>query len=133
MTEYLLTPGPLTTAEATRRAMLRDWGSRDGDFKALTARVRDRVVALAGGTGTHSCVPIQGSGKGREGWFALGQVKLLCGHRGAAFQHFAHARDLARRVLDAVGVEHRLYEEVSPNPRDAEVAAGAALFQEGTL
>ena len=36
----LLTPGPLTTAEATRAAMGRDWGSRDDDFIALTARVR---------------------------------------------------------------------------------------------
>ena len=36
----LLTPGPLTTSEATRRAMLRDWGSRDEAFIALTARVR---------------------------------------------------------------------------------------------
>src|SRR6476646_748240 len=29
---FLLTPGPLTTAAATREAMLRDWGSRDGAF-----------------------------------------------------------------------------------------------------
>lgn len=28
----LLTPGPLTTAESTKRAMLRDWGSRDTAF-----------------------------------------------------------------------------------------------------
>ena len=36
----LLTPGPLTTAESTKRAMLHDWGSRDGAFIAMTARVR---------------------------------------------------------------------------------------------
>jgi 2-aminoethylphosphonate-pyruvate transaminase len=58
----LLTPGPLTTSASVKRAMLRDWGSRDADFIALNARVRDRLVALAGGGGTHVCVPLQGSG-----------------------------------------------------------------------
>ena len=58
----LLTPGPLTTSRETKAAMLRDWGSRDSDFIALNARVRDRLVALAGGGGGHVCVPVQGSG-----------------------------------------------------------------------
>jgi 2-aminoethylphosphonate-pyruvate transaminase len=30
---YLLTPGPLTTAYSVKQAMLRDWGSWDGDFR----------------------------------------------------------------------------------------------------
>jgi 2-aminoethylphosphonate-pyruvate transaminase len=59
---YLLTPGPLTTSSAVKRAMLRDWGSRDRDFIALNARVRERLVRLVGGAGTHVCVPLQGSG-----------------------------------------------------------------------
>ncbi|HVM96517.1 MAG TPA: 2-aminoethylphosphonate--pyruvate transaminase [Candidatus Acidoferrales bacterium] len=58
----LLTPGPLTTARTTREAMLRDWGSRDQAFLDLNARVRQRVVEVAGGIGTHVCVPVQGSG-----------------------------------------------------------------------
>ena len=32
-----------------------------------------------------------------SGWFALGHLDLMSGRRGAAFAHFAHARDLARR------------------------------------
>src|SRR5262245_8095227 len=59
---FLLTPGPLTTSTTTKQAMLRDWGSRDPAFMALNARVRERLVALAGGQGTHVCVPLQGSG-----------------------------------------------------------------------
>jgi 2-aminoethylphosphonate-pyruvate transaminase len=59
---YLLTPGPLTTSITVKRAMLRDWGSRDREFVALDARVRERLVRLAGGAGTHVCVPLQGSG-----------------------------------------------------------------------
>ncbi len=58
----LLTPGPLTTSRGTKEAMLCDWGSRDTDFIALNARVRDRLVEIAGGAGSHVCVPVQGSG-----------------------------------------------------------------------
>lgn len=42
--------------------MLHDFGSRDGRFIALNARLRSRLVAIAGGTGSHVCVPLQGSG-----------------------------------------------------------------------
>jgi len=58
----LLTPGPLATSPETKAAMQRDWGSRDTHFIALNARVRERLVDLAGGQGSHVCVPIQGSG-----------------------------------------------------------------------
>ena len=58
----LLTPGPLTTHRETREAMLKDWGSRDPAFIALTAELRRRLLALSGGENTHVCIPIQGSG-----------------------------------------------------------------------
>ena len=58
----LFTPGPLTTSETTRRAMLRDWGSRDAAFIAMTARVRQRLLETAGAGPGHVAVPIQGSG-----------------------------------------------------------------------
>ncbi len=60
---YLLTPGPLTTAYSTKEAMLKDWGSWDADFRAMTKSMRDQLVALAGDTkGEFTCVPMQGSG-----------------------------------------------------------------------
>jgi 2-aminoethylphosphonate-pyruvate transaminase len=58
----LLTPGPLTTSDRTREAMLRDWGSWDSDFNAITGRIRQQVLAIVHGEGTHECVPMQGSG-----------------------------------------------------------------------
>src|SRR3984893_6914574 len=58
----LLTPGPLTTSLSTRSAMLRDWGSWDSAFNAVTARVRQRLTAVINGADTHVCVPMQGSG-----------------------------------------------------------------------
>lgn len=60
---YLLTPGPLTTSIEVKRAMLRDWGSWDDDFRALTADLRRRLLALLGnGAGAYECIPMQGSG-----------------------------------------------------------------------
>lgn len=59
---WLLTPGPLTTSTSVKAAMLHDYGSRDGHFIALNRRIRERLVAIAGGAGSHVCVPLQGSG-----------------------------------------------------------------------
>ncbi|MGY0217484.1 2-aminoethylphosphonate--pyruvate transaminase [Endozoicomonadaceae bacterium StTr2] len=59
---YLLTPGPITTSLETKQAMLHDWGSWDSDFNAITAEVRQRLLAEANATSSHECVPIQGSG-----------------------------------------------------------------------
>jgi 2-aminoethylphosphonate-pyruvate transaminase len=58
----LLTPGPLTTALPTRMAMLRDWGSWDSNFNAVTAVVRERLLAIVAGGDSYVCVPLQGSG-----------------------------------------------------------------------
>ncbi len=60
---YLLTPGPLTTAAEVKQAMLKDWGSWDADFRAMTADLRARLLAMLGSGGaTFDCVPMQGSG-----------------------------------------------------------------------
>jgi 2-aminoethylphosphonate-pyruvate transaminase len=58
----LLTPGPLTTSLATKTAMLRDWGSWDASFNAVTAAVRKRLCDVIGAPASHVCVPLQGSG-----------------------------------------------------------------------
>jgi len=58
----LLTPGPLTTTLPTKMAMLRDWGSWDAEFNAVTAHVREKLADIIHGRETHTCVPLQGSG-----------------------------------------------------------------------
>lgn len=58
----LLTPGPITTSLTTKEVMLRDWGSRDGPFIAMTERVQSRLVELVGGATSHVAVLLQGSG-----------------------------------------------------------------------
>jgi len=60
---WLLTPGPLSTSYAVKAAMLTDYGSWDVDFRAMTAEMRRRLVALlAEGSQDYTCVPMQGSG-----------------------------------------------------------------------
>ena len=58
----LLTPGPLTTSLRTKLAMLRDWGSWDSDFMAVTASVRKSLLDIIHGQDSHVVVPLQGSG-----------------------------------------------------------------------
>ncbi|MBL8908068.1 MAG: 2-aminoethylphosphonate--pyruvate transaminase [Rhizobiales bacterium] len=59
---YLLTPGPLTTSQGVKQAMLADWGSRDIEFRALVKDIRLSLLDLAGCDASHECVIVQGSG-----------------------------------------------------------------------
>ncbi|ALI03293.1 2-aminoethylphosphonate--pyruvate transaminase [Pseudomonas sp. FW306-02-F02-AA] len=58
----LLTPGPLTTSQRTREAMMVDWGSWDERFNQLTASLCEQLLAIINGADSHHCVPLQGSG-----------------------------------------------------------------------
>ncbi len=60
--KILLTPGPLTTTLRTKLAMLKDWGSWDADFNAVTASVRHSLLGILHGHDSHVVVPLQGSG-----------------------------------------------------------------------
>ncbi|MCW5644095.1 MAG: 2-aminoethylphosphonate--pyruvate transaminase [Rhodoferax sp.] len=60
--KILLTPGPLTTTLRTKLAMLRDWGSWDADFNAVTAGLRRSLLQIVQGADSHVVVPLQGSG-----------------------------------------------------------------------
>ncbi|MEO8544765.1 MAG: 2-aminoethylphosphonate--pyruvate transaminase [Burkholderiaceae bacterium] len=60
--KILLTPGPLTTTLRTKLAMLRDWGSWDAEFNAVTAGLRESLLQIVHGVDSHVVVPLQGSG-----------------------------------------------------------------------
>ena len=118
---WLLTPGPLTTAYATKAAMLRDWGSWDSDFRAMTADLRARLTAMLGAGGEAcDCVPMQGSGT-----FAveamLGSFVPPGGHA-LVLANGAYGQRAAQ-TLDYLGRRHRLLDkgDYLP-PRGAEVA-----------
>jgi 2-aminoethylphosphonate-pyruvate transaminase len=58
---YLLTPGPLTTADDVKHAMLFDKSPNSPEMVALVRGIRDYLVSIAHGEGTYECIPIQGS------------------------------------------------------------------------
>ena len=85
---FLLTPGPLTTSSDVKKAMLRDWGSWDSDFREMTRDMRNQLLAIAGQTGgNYDCVPLQGSGsycvEGMLGSFVPKDGKVLVLANGA--------------------------------------------------
>src|SRR5687767_9948325 len=46
--KLLFTPGPLTTSQTVKQAMLRDVGSWHYEFNAIVKSVRERLLEIAG-------------------------------------------------------------------------------------
>jgi 2-aminoethylphosphonate-pyruvate transaminase len=135
----LLTPGPLTTSASVKAAMLRDWGSRDPAFVALVARVRQRLVELAGG-GDYVCVPLQGSGtfavEAAIGTLVPRAGKLLVLVNGAYGRRIRRMAEVMGRAVATLETA----EDVPPDPaalddalaRDAAITHVAAVHCETT-
>ena len=127
---YLLTPGPLTTSATVKEAMLRDWGSRDGAFIALNARVRDRLAELAGGRAAeHATVPVQGSGtfavEAMIGTLVPRDGKLLVLVNGAYGTRMVRIAEVAGRAVSAIVAAED--QPVSPQALDDALAADPAI------
>jgi len=61
--KLLFTPGPLTTSDSVKEAMLIDLGSRDAEFLAVVRRIREKLLDLgACPRSEYECVLLQGSG-----------------------------------------------------------------------
>jgi 2-aminoethylphosphonate-pyruvate transaminase len=112
----LLTPGPLTTARVTKQAMLRDWGSRDTEFVALSQQVCSRLLEIAGNDGNYVCVPLQGSGtfavEAMIGTFVPSGGKLLVLVNGA----YGHRID---RICGYLNLDFATYEVAEDETHDA--------------
>lgn len=122
---WLLTPGPLTTSPSVKEAMLHDLGSRDHRFIEVNRRLRERLVAIAGGEGSHVCVPLQGSGtfavEAMIGNFVPADGQLLVLVNGAYGQRIA-------KICRYYGRSHVIHE--TPEDRPVDLATlDAALAQ----
>ena len=121
----LLTPGPLTTSAATKNAMLRDWGSWDSAFNALTATVCQDLTAIVGGQDSHVCVPLQGSGtfavEAALGTLVPRRSKVLVPDNGAYCQRIVRILGYLGRAV--VVLDHREDEAADPARIDAALAA----------
>lgn len=122
---FLLTPGPLTTSYDVKKSMLRDWGSWDDDFRAMTADMRQKLLALTGDSkGELDCVPMQGSGtfavEAMIGSFVPKDGKVLVFANGAYGKRAAQTVEYIGRDLEFVDKGDYL------PPRGHEVAAALA-------
>jgi len=102
----LLIPGPVQTRPEVKAAMAQDIAPWDRDFQAVYARVRDRIVGVAGGTpGVHATLPIQGAGhfvtEAALRTFVPPGGKVLIPVNGAYAQRMARlAREAGRIVVE---------------------------------
>ncbi len=117
---FLLTPGPLTTSETVKRAMLHDYGSRDTRFIELNQRVLSRLLDIVSGQGSHVAVPLQGSGtfvvEAMIGCFVPADGKLLICINGAYGHRIA-------KICEYYGREYVIQEsseDVPVNPAQLE-------------
>lgn len=61
--KILFTPGPLTTSQTTKQAMMRDLGSRDIEFITIVKQIRNKLVELGqADPEKYTAVIMQGSG-----------------------------------------------------------------------
>lgn len=129
MQPILLTPGPLTTSERTRRAMLCDWGSWDSAFNRLTASVCDDILEIAGGAEAYACVPLQGSGtfavEAALGTFVPRSGRVLVPSNGAYAERIIRVLQYLGR--ESVILEHREDEAISVERIASALAADPAI------
>ena len=112
----LLTPGPLTTSNRTRQAMMTDWGSWDDRFNQLTASVCRQLLAILNGADSHHCVPLQGSGT-----FAVeAAIGTLVPRKGKVLVliNGAYGKRLAK-ICEVLGREFSTFETAEDEPTTA--------------
>jgi 2-aminoethylphosphonate-pyruvate transaminase len=134
--KLLFTPGPLTTSETVKQAMMRDLGSRDTKFLEVVRKIRRRLLELGNvADGSYEAVLMQGSGT-----FAIESVissmlphdgKLLVLVNGA----YGHRMAKIARTL-GIATETLLFPEWRPvDPAEARqaLARDRAITHVGTI
>ncbi|EOX1814510.1 2-aminoethylphosphonate--pyruvate transaminase [Vibrio cholerae] len=103
----LLTPGPLSTSESVREAMLKDWCTWDDDYNIeIVEEIRRKLATLATTQSGYTAVLMQGSGtasvEAAIGSVMLPTDKLLVidnGAYGARIAQIAQYLNIACRVI----------------------------------
>lgn len=119
--KILFTPGPLTTSQTVKQAMLRDLGSRDIEFISIVQDIRNKLVKLGqAGPDEYTTVLMQGSGT-----FGLEAVisstmppdgKLLVIINGAYGKRLARIASVLK--IETVTLEYP--ENTTPDPNEIE-------------
>lgn len=130
--KLLFTPGPLTTSMTVKRAMLRDLGARDHEFRRVIAEVREGLLEVAGVSRAdgYEAIPMQGCGTmGLEAVLASAlppQAKLLVLINGAYGERILR---IAQRLSGVEPLAYRVPEDQTFDPQEVErqLAADPAI------
>src|SRR5215469_641480 len=134
--KLLFTPGPLSTSQTVKQAMLHDLGSRDAEFLSLIKNIRRRLLELGGvADGCYEAVLMQGSGT-----FAVESVlssviprsgKLLVAINGS----YGHRMAKIAKVL-GISCETIVFDEATPvraEPVRAALVRDPGITHVGTI
>jgi 2-aminoethylphosphonate-pyruvate transaminase len=115
--KLLFTPGPLTTSQTVKQAMLRDAGSWHSDFNALVADMRSRLLALAGVAREDGWEAILMQGSGTFGVESVFQTCVPPNGRVVVLANGAYGERIAQMLRHA-RIDHRVLRTAENAPAD---------------
>lgn len=129
--KLLFTPGPLTTSQTVKEAMLIDAGSWDTDFAAIVAEVRRRLlyVASLGHDSGWEAVLLQGCGT--YGVEAVFRTAVAPGGKVAVLANGAYGNRMEEILLSA-GIQYTVLRAAEDTPVQAEELT-ELLRQDGAI
>jgi 2-aminoethylphosphonate-pyruvate transaminase len=116
--KLLFTPGPLTTSQTVKQAMLRDAGSWHSDFNALVADVRSRLLSLAGLKREEGWEAILLQGSGTFGVESVFQTCVPPDGRVVVLSNGAYGERMAQ-MLKHARIAHRVLRSAEDAPLDS--------------
>jgi 2-aminoethylphosphonate-pyruvate transaminase len=127
--KLLFTPGPLTTSDTVKQAMLRDLGSLDSEFLATVRNIRTRLLELGPYPGEeYECVLMQGSGT-----FVVESVissAIPCDGKLLALVNGAYGRRIAQQAR-VYGIDLDVFEVAENQKFTAELVADYLAARSG--
>jgi 2-aminoethylphosphonate-pyruvate transaminase len=125
----ILSPGPVTTSEATKAAMLRDFSPNEPELFGLTASLRKELVDLANGGQDYTCVMLQGAGNTANeavlGTLVPRERRLLVVNNG---YYGARLVEIARAIgVPCVALDLPITEPVRPEQVETALAADGSI------
>jgi 2-aminoethylphosphonate-pyruvate transaminase len=116
--KLLFTPGPLTTSQTVKQAMLRDAGSWHSDFNALVADLRSRLLSLAGLTREEGWEAVLLQGSGTFGVESIFQTCVPPDGRVVVLANGAYGERIVQ-MLKHARIVHRVLRTAEDAPVDA--------------
>jgi 2-aminoethylphosphonate-pyruvate transaminase len=129
--KLLFTPGPLTTSQTVKEAMLRDAGSWHADFNALVADLRTRLLRLAGLAREDGWEAILMQGSGTYGVEAVFQSCVPPDGKVAVLANGAYGERIVQ-MLKHARIAHRVLRTAEDAPADA-AALEACLGEDSAI